>query len=749
MLEYARNTLPVLREAPPMPLVGDPTSLATISLKTIEVSPQATSGPVSEIVEVSKPKILEASPHPPSDAYQGIGAPAYSTARYGLFLKAIGTHDAFMSTKYVAGEMTSPEIDPLAEGRCILAVMEMGINNDDNGCVAIVERLPSNRALTEFYVRLPDNACFTGALNFDRHFFGGFTYTPECWTEEQNSKRTLSRFISYGSGTLVVTQGSDGKPLATITDKSVAGGWQIPLGGSSSCWEHVSTPFIPYPPLTSDVFYSFGTVARLGIQSEVDFFERQSIIRTFLFMTYNYQDVPLPGPPMTQNPRRCTKPSRTISVSPATTTAESPGVLISHTAEPQSFITTVPSQTGSSTSIASHATVARGSPQIELSTVIEPKPSSTGIFPSPSWRSPPVMSDERVSPLSGDTSLNMAPTAGSGQGSQKLPPASFLILPTGLSSTGGDELPASFPNVDSTTLGKKPRPFPLSTSIVAPNRGTILAPSSITPTNATEARITQIAVSPLPPTHTPLGTSRYISVPSVTLSDPLTIKPESKAGVSPAPTDVSISTAKSRTTDMSWTRIWGHGTWTLHDHTTTTDLPRSGEGPPKVNVTVPSVEPITYSGYLIGLLVPIILATLLSIFIQVLRSNVQAILPFVILENGARAPNSVTLVPGGMFGLWTDIRLLLTERKALPILSDSMGIFCALITALSTSTVSLGRFGYCRDSIRCYMGLGYYSMTLKIAEGFLVAIAIQLIPTIISSIDCGWGCFQIRGWWGI
>ncbi|KAK4207854.1 hypothetical protein QBC37DRAFT_266403, partial [Rhypophila decipiens] len=135
---------------------------------------------------------------------------------------------------------------------------------------------------------------------------------------------------------------------------------------------------------------------------------------------------------------------------------------------------------------------------------------------------------------------------------------------------------------------------------------------------------------------------------------------------------------------------------------------------------------------------PVVLCTILSVLIQVLCANLRAVMPFAILSGhqysksgGVSASDSVCLVLGGIKGPLTSLGLLWRLREPLPFLLDLLIFLSTILTSISTSTVSLGFFGFCEAGSHdgwCYMGLGYYSLTLKIAEGMLICMAVLLLP---------------------
>ncbi|KAK0615306.1 hypothetical protein B0T17DRAFT_620095 [Bombardia bombarda] len=97
------------------------------------------------------------------------------------------------------------------------------------------------------------------------------------------------------------------------------------------------------------------------------------------------------------------------------------------------------------------------------------------------------------------------------------------------------------------------------------------------------------------------------------------------------------------------------------------------------------------------------------------------------------ASDSVCLDPGGggFGGPLVSLRLLHRLRYPLPFLVDLLALFSNVLTTIATSTVSLGTYGFCDtgDAGWCYMGIGVYSVTLRMAQGLLIGMAVILAPT--------------------
>lgn len=155
-------------------------------------------------------------------------------------------------------------------------------------------------------------------------------------------------------------------------------------------------------------------------------------------------------------------------------------------------------------------------------------------------------------------------------------------------------------------------------------------------------------------------------------------------------------------------------TTTLRHHITPSPVPVP-QPPP---VARPSIRPMTNAEYLSGRLLPVLLCTVLTALIQVLSSSARSVFPFAVLtrpprgngEDGAKAQDSVLLRLGGIYGPVTSLRLLFQIREPLPFLFDLLVLLSVVLTTISTSTVTIGYFGFCDTGSHdgwCYMGVGY------------------------------------------
>ncbi|KAH8889111.1 hypothetical protein GQ53DRAFT_825871 [Thozetella sp. PMI_491] len=165
---------------------------------------------------------------------------------------------------------------------------------------------------------------------------------------------------------------------------------------------------------------------------------------------------------------------------------------------------------------------------------------------------------------------------------------------------------------------------------------------------------------------------------------------------------------------------------TSHATPTSTSLPQAGTG-----TIATQLEPASPEAYFTGLFVPIFLAAVLSILVQILDANISKILAFRALTSprGAVAANSLCLLPGGMAGFATSIRLLVQVGDPMALLSYLLTGSSALLVALSGEAIGLEVYGNCLPIpafiVGCPISLGFFRGPLRAAEGILVAMAVM------------------------
>ncbi|KAM7211879.1 hypothetical protein V8F06_012754 [Rhypophila decipiens] len=146
-------------------------------------------------------------------------------------------------------------------------------------------------------------------------------------------------------------------------------------------------------------------------------------------------------------------------------------------------------------------------------------------------------------------------------------------------------------------------------------------------------------------------------------------------------------------------------------------------------------------------LAPVILATVLSIAIQVFTSSVSSMLPFRALGNsisdGARAEDTLTLSRNtGLWGL-AGFRLLSRYRDVLSLINVLLGLLAAALVPVSSEVIRLEFSQYCGTSTErknfadvpevlpghnmvCAYGLRKSGPTMRLAEGIVAVMALML-----------------------
>ncbi len=148
--------------------------------------------------------------------------------------------------------------------------------------------------------------------------------------------------------------------------------------------------------------------------------------------------------------------------------------------------------------------------------------------------------------------------------------------------------------------------------------------------------------------------------------------------------------------------------------------------------TVVLISPASDSDYTIGSFLPVFLAVLLSIPIQILNINVKRMLPFRTLthQGGAQAAaDSLCLTPGGIMGFLTSFRLLRRFRDPISLLGDILVICSGVLVALSSETIGLKLHGTCDLGIfyGCYMSLSIFRAPTRSVEVLIIFMVVIII----------------------
>ncbi|KAK3324934.1 hypothetical protein B0H66DRAFT_615234 [Apodospora peruviana] len=140
----------------------------------------------------------------------------------------------------------------------------------------------------------------------------------------------------------------------------------------------------------------------------------------------------------------------------------------------------------------------------------------------------------------------------------------------------------------------------------------------------------------------------------------------------------------------------------------------------------------TEADYLMASLIPVLLATLLGICIQVFTSSLNTMLPFRLLgrEHGAPASDSLCLPRSSWLGAscLTGYRFMRQFGDPLPSLSVLLNILSTVFVPLSTETIRLEFTTIeCASGLVCAFGMRTSGVPVRAAEALLAAMAVLVI----------------------
>jgi hypothetical protein len=162
--------------------------------------------------------------------------------------------------------------------------------------------------------------------------------------------------------------------------------------------------------------------------------------------------------------------------------------------------------------------------------------------------------------------------------------------------------------------------------------------------------------------------------------------------------------------------------------TTVVDPIPSGPGPIDPGAQA-AYHLLTEADYLRVSLIPILLATILSILVQIFVSNLNLMLPFRALSraDGATAEDSLCLSRGGFIGLLRSFRFIFVGGDSLPFLNSMLLVFSAILVPLSSETIKLEvQYNICPQLV-CPSGLRNSIAPSRTAETVLVIMAGLLV----------------------
>ncbi|KUJ10400.1 uncharacterized protein LY89DRAFT_760226 [Mollisia scopiformis] len=107
--------------------------------------------------------------------------------------------------------------------------------------------------------------------------------------------------------------------------------------------------------------------------------------------------------------------------------------------------------------------------------------------------------------------------------------------------------------------------------------------------------------------------------------------------------------------------------------------------------------PIEPANYFVAMFVPVLMAAILSIFIQMVDKNLKLMLPFYALtrSGGAAVTDSLCLVPGGFAGSLHSIRLLFRNNEPISFLCDVLVLLTAVLISISSEAIGINLTGVC------------------------------------------------------
>ncbi|KAK3395046.1 hypothetical protein B0H63DRAFT_385723, partial [Podospora didyma] len=130
-------------------------------------------------------------------------------------------------------------------------------------------------------------------------------------------------------------------------------------------------------------------------------------------------------------------------------------------------------------------------------------------------------------------------------------------------------------------------------------------------------------------------------------------------------------------------------------------------------------------------LVPVLLATLLSIPIELYTSSLKPMLPFRALDyaGGSLAEDSLCLPRSSILAPMIGIRFLWQFRDPLPILSVLLSLLATILVSLLSETIRLELPvpSQCPSGRVCPIGLRKSEMPIRAAEGLLAAMAVIIL----------------------
>lgn len=166
--------------------------------------------------------------------------------------------------------------------------------------------------------------------------------------------------------------------------------------------------------------------------------------------------------------------------------------------------------------------------------------------------------------------------------------------------------------------------------------------------------------------------------------------------------------------------------------------PRSFNGSNVVPPSAVRVDPLTWQAYFAGSFAPVVLATILSILVQILSNSARATVPFILLSKQRGVPAEDTLLlsinASNMLRLDQAFRLAWKYNEPLLLLCAVLQVFAMVLVALSSEAIGMTLGGGCNEGsfFGCYMTLAIVKGPARAVEAILAAMAVVVLGVLLS-----------------
>ncbi|KAM7208557.1 hypothetical protein V8F20_001238 [Naviculisporaceae sp. PSN 640] len=431
-----------------------------------------------------------------------------------------------------------------------------------------------------------------------------------------------------------------------------------------------------------------------------------------------------------------------------TMSATSNGVLSSTTPEPGSIVS-APSPP-STTCCSPDTFRATGVPGDSASQSLEPT-KSLEIFlpvPLPSEQSSETTSTRMTSPR--ETSSNLPDISTSASSANRTPVSNERPRPTLSEGSRSSESSITTPT---TALASSTETAPISE--VFGDNSSVLRDNTarVESKNDSQSRTTRVTMNDevmlTTSGSTATATEDLASTDSATLEAEQVLTPTSP--YSGLADQVSITTqsnpvANTTSTAKSSSRLATTPVWILPPgRVTPLGRPFQPHGPIPSDAASKYFNLRSETDYLMVSVIPVLLATILLMLLQILTTSVHSVLPFRALgrPQGSLAQDSLTLSrnPNLLSAPVVAARHLVLFKDPLPLLATLLGGFAVILVTLSSEVIRIDVTTDCnqvpatKTSFKpvqlCALGLRKSTALMRIAEGLIIALAVLVIGILI------------------